>query len=1229
MVDITISKTNEQPKPLLQQGKLALFVLAAGLPLGLWVTKAPFWHEASLLCSVVLLLAVLTRRNGTGELMVEAPERTPFHSLIHSAPEAVVVLDADTGKFSEANQRALQLFKLDLKTLRQMGPVDLSPPIQPNGRASQRVADEKVKAALAGKTPVFDWTHLDSTGGALHCEVRLVRLPANGKSLVRGSILPHSESETIYERGRTQSTDEGQRTEELAALALAGASIASTLDLDKVLQVVTRQVTHLLDIQACLLSEWVAHKQAFKLTARHQNSAYHPGRARSHSHSLAERLGGQKVIRQSKPIQKRLSGNTESRAEKEALKDAGLSAVLLLPLAVQGKTIGLIELHDVRPDRSFSENEIYLAQTLCHQAAIAIENARLFQATHRQLEELKVLQKVTQAATEATDEDQLIDRVTQVIRESLYPDNFGVLLLSPKGDELVIHPSYEAKEEIKDQRVPMNKGVTGRVAASGHSLRVDDIRQEKHYLDYDSDTRSELAVPMKLGDRVIGVINTESRQLSHFTLEDERLLETVAGQLATGIERLRKEQAERQRAKQLAFLNRLTAEMTGVLDRRRLFQIIVQRLNEQMNYYSTQIFTIDEEHEELVMQAVHGKYKELAPPGGYRQSVNEGLLGLAVRRGETVVANDVEQHPDHLAIPGMEAVRAELVIPVKIYKKVVLLVHMACERVNAFGESEVAALSTLADQISISLESISLFDATRRQLQELTVLHAVANAAVTSATEDELLERATEIIGATIYPDTFGFLMLDEYRGALAPHPSYRGINSEALKLRVPLDTGISGAVASSGKPWRVPDVRKEARFLNVNPDTLSEICVPITNSKGVQGVINAESRELDHFTDADMRLLSTIAGQIGSAIERLRLHASERTQRQEAESLREVAEILSATTDSSTVLKLILDQLKRLVPFDSASIQLVKGKKLVLRALAGSLPESAIGFELPIDQDRLAHPILYEKKTVLHEDISNHPDWLTGPAGTESIKSWIGAPLIVRGECIGVLTADGYQVKQFSQADADLVSTFAIHAGTAMENARLFEEVQDAFVQTVTALANAVDARDTYTSGHSQRLAELASATARLLGLENGMLEQVHWAALLHDIGKIGVPDSILRKPGRLTPEEEAVMRQHPEIGARIVQPVAKLASVAPIIRAHQEQYDGKGYPDGLKGESIPLVARIISVVDAYVAMTDERIYRAALSHKDAVQELKRYSGTQFDPDVVAAFLKILKKKN
>jgi putative nucleotidyltransferase with HDIG domain len=401
-----------------------------------------------------------------------------------------------------------------------------------------------------------------------------------------------------------------------------------------------------------------------------------------------------------------------------------------------------------------------------------------------------------------------------------------------------------------------------------------------------------------------------------------------------------------------------------------------------------------------------------------------------------------------------------------------------------------------------------------------------------------------------------------------------------------------------------------------------SELCVPILgNNNQVLGVINTESVRLDAFTESDMRLLSTIAGQTGNAIEKLRLYEAERIQRGQAETLREVAAILSSTAETEEVLGLILEQLKRVVPFDSASLQLIKDDKLKIHAVSGNLERSAIGFELPIAKDKFAHPLIFEQRTVLFEDISEHPDWMRAP-GAESVKSWIGAPLIARGEAIGVLTVDGYESKQFTAADAQLVSSFAIHAGIALENARLFDEAQEAYVQTVSALASAIDVRDTYTSGHSQRLVDLSVETGRLLGCESQELTDIRWGALLHDIGKIGVPDEILRKPAALEKAELEIIRKHPEIGARIVEPVRNLANVAPIIRAHQERFDGKGYPDGLKGQAIPKIARIISVADAYVAMTDDRVYRPARSKAEAVAELKRCSGSQFDPKVVDAFL-------
>lgn len=1019
---------------------------------------------------------------------------------------------------------------------------------------------------------------------------------------------------------------ESEHTEELAALAIAGASLTSSLELDQVLQVVAQQLTNLLDVPICILADWRANPSGIRPTLKFANSKVAQMPKDYQVTSLSETLSLTEVIEHTLPVHKHFNEPGLSKKEKAAFSKAGIATILLLPLVAQSKTIGLVELQETRGTRMFSDRELYLAQTLCHQAAVAIENARLFEATRRQLRELSILHQVSNAATAAVTEDELIEKATQLIRDNLYPDNFGVLLLDANTNQLLQHPSYQAKRPLDFSAIPLGQGVTGRVASLGIPLRVGDTTQAENYLNYDVSTRSELCVPMKIGERVIGVINAESSEFDHFSEQDEQLLLTLSGQLASGIERMRNAGAERRRGKQLGILNKLTGEMSGVLDRDRLFKVVVERLNKEMNYVSTDISLVDEDNREYVVVAVSGTFEMLAH-GGYRQAFGVGLLDIAASTGEPVVANDVSQFPLYKLVPGHEMIRSELVIPIKIYKRVVALLNIESNELNAFDQHEVAALSTLCDQISIALEGINLFDSTRRQLQELTVLHAITHAAVNAKNEDELLERATEIIGDSLYPDQFGFLMLDEDGSQLRVNRNYRGILAETERRAVPLSQGVVGKVATTGRPWRVPNVLLEPVYINVSPSMRSELCVPIMgNSNRVLGVINAESAQFDAFSDKDLRLLNTIAGQLGTAIEKLRLFEAERVQREQAETLREVAAILSSETDSSKILDLILEQLKRVVPFDSASIQIIKGENLSIRAVAGALQTDILGYELPIKDDKLAHPMLYEHRIVVYEDISHHPDWLKAPEASK-VKSWIGAPLMVHGECVGVLTVDGYEINQFSQGDADLVSAFAIHAGIALENARLFEEAQDAYVQTVSALASAIDVRDTYTSGHSQRIAELAVNTGRQLGCDEHQLVDIRWGALLHDIGKIGVPDEILRKPAALDPQEQAIMRRHPEIGARIVERVKNLSTVAPIIRAHQERYDGMGYPDGLQAEAIPLTARIISVVDAYVAMTDDRVYRKARSHAEAVAELTRCAGTQFDPDVVNAFLRALKE--
>jgi putative nucleotidyltransferase with HDIG domain len=204
------------------------------------------------------------------------------------------------------------------------------------------------------------------------------------------------------------------------------------------------------------------------------------------------------------------------------------------------------------------------------------------------------------------------------------------------------------------------------------------------------------------------------------------------------------------------------------------------------------------------------------------------------------------------------------------------------------------------------------------------------------------------------------------------------------------------------------------------------------------------------------------------------------------------------------------------------------------------------------------------------------------------------------------------------------LLGGIARQASVALERAQSYENLEDTFVSTIEALANALEANDEYTSSHARSITDMALKVASELGFDATALKRVELGALFHDIGKIGVPTSILLKPGPLTPEERKMIELHPELGERILEPIDRLADVRRIVRSCHERWDGDGYPDGKAGEEIPIESRIIFVCDAFHAMTTDRPYRKRLSVDEACRRLREGAGTQFDPAVVDVFLSL-----
>lgn len=237
--------------------------------------------------------------------------------------------------------------------------------------------------------------------------------------------------------------------------------------------------------------------------------------------------------------------------------------------------------------------------------------------------------------------------------------------------------------------------------------------------------------------------------------------------------------------------------------------------------------------------------------------------------------------------------------------------------------------------------------------------------------------------------------------------------------------------------------------------------------------------------------------------------------------------------------------------------------------------------------------------------------------------------PVAVQGDTRGVILVANKRSAPYDDEDTELLLSIGHHAGVALENRRLHCELGEAYVSTVAVLADAIEAKDPYTRGHCESVSQLAVEVGRRLGWGEAELDTIRYAALLHDVGKIGVPDGILLKPGRLLPEEFSIIQKHAAIGSDLIKRVPALSHIAPVVLHHHERMDGAGYPDGQSGEEIVIAARIIGIVDSYDAMTSTRPYREPLCSADALSELQRCAGTQFDAELVHIVAEILNERS
>ena len=461
-----------------------------------------------------------------------------------------------------------------------------------------------------------------------------------------------------------------------------------------------------------------------------------------------------------------------------------------------------------------------------------------------------------------------------------------------------------------------------------------------------------------------------------------------------------------------------------------------------------------------------------------------------------------------------------------------------------------------------------------------------------------------------------------------------KGKGSEGrVGKHLPVGEGVAGWVVRTGYRYFTGDTEHERIVKKefgpeIGSAAQNILCVPLKISRRVLGVLEILNRkDRRPFRREDLNLLDAIAVQVATVIENTRLFEKYDSKVRKLRTLKEISRLLNSTLDEKEVKKRAVEAATRLMEAEVGSLLLIDEAtgELYFDVDLGDRGKRVKEIRLKIGEG-IAGWVAKTGEPAIVADAQKDPRFVRKVDEKSAFvtRNMICVPVKIRDRIIGVLQAINKLDRQtFSNWDLEEFQSLADQVAIAVDNANLYKELRETFFGTAGALGDAIEAKDAYTAGHTRRVLAYSMAMGKLLHLSGPELDNLKLAAMLHDIGKIGIEDSILQKPGKLEDAERRRMQEHTTIGFKIVDHVKQLRKIVPGIMHHHEEYDGTGYPGGLKGDQIPLIARIIAVADCFDAMTTDRPYRKGRSVPTAVEELLKLAGTQLDEKVVAAFLR------
>jgi PAS domain S-box-containing protein len=664
---------------------------------------------------------------------------------------------------------------------------------------------------------------------------------------------------------------------EQTAILAASTAVSSTLDLPTVLSRVAEQLGLALGVTSVYIVDWNPERQTSRVLADYYAEAAALEERVSDRGAAYDLVAGDGLPSYYAPDSARqlqVDDPALREVERIQLRRRGAQSILTVPLVVKDEVLGYSELWESRYQREFTPAEIRLAQGIAQQAAIAFEHARLFELQRTQLRLSQTMQAVGGLLTTSIQPEALCEQIFDLLAQIVNYDSATIMLLGQKDQlSLLAARGFYDLESLQRRMSEIDVDLLRQSWQQQRMVVVADthLAEEWQKPPIWSQIRSWISVALTVQGRTVGMLNVNSFQANGY---DEATGETVAAfanQAAVAIENARLFAAERRQLRLSQTLQQVGALLTSRLSLNDVFEQLLDLLAHVVEYDSVSIQLID--GEQTFMAAGRGFPDVTLAKKIVNQITTPTLKQRWGDDQKIIVMPDTHGDERWNTSLGNEYIRSWIGAALRVKGRFLGIVNVDSASPNAYDAEAGEMVLAFANQAAVAIENARLHEETRQRANELAILHQVALATAATVNVDDLIAQTTELIAATLYPDVFGFVLVDSRTGKLQAHPSYHGVPPEALQKAIPFEKSITGYVARTGQPFLLQDVSREPLYYQVLPTTRSEVAVPLSVKQRVRGVINVESPQLNTFSDSDIRFLTTLASQVGIALERATLY--------------------------------------------------------------------------------------------------------------------------------------------------------------------------------------------------------------------------------------------------------------------------------------------------------------------------------------------------------------------